>query len=92
MPGSDQRQRAGLGVGWLPRQRILPLLERGELVEKETTAPREPNILYVGWLGDHQGRAMEWWLEQLRQPSLAARLVHPNLVVAYDAGRNLAEL
>ncbi|MDH4611577.1 LysR substrate-binding domain-containing protein [Pseudomonas sp. BN102] len=68
-------QRAGLGVGWLPRQRVLALLERGELVEKETTDPREPNILYVGWQGDHQGRAMEWWLEQLRQPTLAARLI-----------------
>lgn len=68
-------QCAGLGVGWLPRQRVQLLLERGDLVEMQTTDPREPNTLYVGWQGDHQGRALEWWLEQLRQPSLAARLV-----------------
>jgi DNA-binding transcriptional LysR family regulator len=68
-------QRDGLGVGWLPRQRITSLLRRGELVEKRTADPREPNVLYVGWRGDHEGRALEWWLEQLRGPRLAKRLV-----------------
>lgn len=68
-------QRDGLGVGWLPRQRAASLLERGELIEKQTVDPREPNILYVAWRGDHEGRAMDWWLEQLRQPRLSNRLV-----------------
>ncbi len=68
-------QRAGLGVGWLPRQRVRSLLERGELVEKKTTVPREPNTLYVGWRTEHQGRALGWWVEQLKQPRLAQRLV-----------------
>ena len=65
----------GLGVGWLPRQRAGALLKRGELVEKQTADPREPNILYVAWRGEHEGRALEWWLEQLRQPRLSKRLV-----------------
>jgi DNA-binding transcriptional LysR family regulator len=68
-------QRDGLGVGWLPRQRVASLLKRGELVEKRTADPREPNLLYVGWRGDREGRALQWWLEQLRQPRLAKRLV-----------------
>lgn len=75
-------QRDGLGVGWLPRHRVSSLLARGELVEKRTTDPREPNLLYVGWRsskgerdGDGEGRALQWWLEQLRQPRLAKRLV-----------------
>ncbi|MDM0108280.1 LysR family transcriptional regulator [Variovorax sp. J22R24] len=68
-------QREGLGVGWLPRQRVAALLQRGELVEKQTADPREPNILYVAWRGEHEGRALDWWLEQLRQPRLAGRLV-----------------
>jgi DNA-binding transcriptional LysR family regulator len=68
-------QRDGLGVGWLPRRRIASLLKRGELVEKDTADPREPNVLYVAWRGDHEGRALQWWLEQLRQPRLAKRLV-----------------
>ncbi|MFC0399929.1 LysR substrate-binding domain-containing protein [Paraburkholderia rhizosphaerae] len=69
-------QRDGLGIGWVPRQRIASLLKRGELIEKETADPREPNVLYVAWLGDHEGRALQWWIDQLRQPRLAKRLVH----------------
>jgi DNA-binding transcriptional LysR family regulator len=68
-------QRAGLGVGWLPRQRIASLLARGELVEKRMAHPREPNVLYVGWRGSQRGQALEWWLAQLRQERLAQRLV-----------------
>ena len=68
-------QRDGLGVGWLPRQRVAGLLKRGELVEKPMADPREPNTLYVAWRGDHEGRALSWWLEELRQPRLAKRLI-----------------
>ena len=68
-------QREGLGVGWLPRQRVAGLLQRGALVEKAVSNPREPNLLYVAWRGDHQGRALEWWLAQLRLERLAAQLV-----------------
>jgi DNA-binding transcriptional LysR family regulator len=68
-------QRNGLGVGWLPRQRVAALLASGDLVEKPTADPREPNVLYVAWRGDHEGRALQWWLEQLRQPRLAKLLV-----------------
>jgi DNA-binding transcriptional LysR family regulator len=68
-------QRDGLGVGWLPKGRIASLLKRGELIEKNTVDPREPNVLYVAWRGDHEGRAVRWWLEQLREPRLVRRLV-----------------
>jgi DNA-binding transcriptional LysR family regulator len=68
-------QRQSLGVGWLPRQRVAGLLKRGELVEKQMADPREPNTLYVAWRGDHEGRALSWWLDQLRQPRLAKRLI-----------------
>lgn len=68
-------QRQGLGVGWLPRQRVSALLERGELVEKATANPREPNVLYVAWRGSSEGRALTWWLERLRAPLLKQRLL-----------------
>lgn len=68
-------QCEGLGVGWLPRDRIAGLLKRGDLVEKKMADPREPNLLYVAWRGDHQGRALEWWLAQLQNKRLASRLV-----------------
>ncbi|MFX1765025.1 LysR family transcriptional regulator [Paraburkholderia sp. A1RI-2L] len=75
MRAKTQAQRAGLGIGWLPRHRVASLLKRGELVEKRTANPREPNVLYVGWRNEHEGRALQWWLEQLREPRLARRLV-----------------
>jgi DNA-binding transcriptional LysR family regulator len=65
----------GLGVGWLPRHRVGSLLKNGTLVEKQMADPREPNILYVGWRGDHDGRALGWWLEKLKQSYLATQLV-----------------
>lgn len=69
-------QRAGLGVGWLPRHRVASLLARGELVERRTAAPREPNVLYAAWRAEHdEGRALAWWIEQFRQPRLARRLI-----------------
>ncbi|MEC4598374.1 LysR substrate-binding domain-containing protein, partial [Burkholderia vietnamiensis] len=68
-------QRDALGVGWLPRRRAATLLARGELLEKETADPREPNVLYVAWRGDRDGRALQWWLERLREPRLAQRLL-----------------
>jgi DNA-binding transcriptional LysR family regulator len=68
-------QREGLGVGWLPRQRVASMLAAGELVEVPTADPREPNVLYVAWRGDHEGRALGWWVEQLQNARLARRLV-----------------
>ncbi|MCP2515459.1 LysR substrate-binding domain-containing protein [Achromobacter mucicolens] len=68
-------QCAGLGVGWVPRHRAASLLARGELVELATETPREPNLLYLAWRSDHDGRALRWWLDQLRQPRMAAALM-----------------
>lgn len=68
-------QRDGLGVGWVPRHRVASLLARGELLEMATETPREPNVLYLAWRGGHEGRALKWWLEQLRQPTVATALM-----------------
>lgn len=68
-------QCAGLGVGWLPRHRVGALLKDGTLMEKQMADPREPNILYAGWRGDHDGRALGWWLEKLKQSYLSTQLV-----------------
>ncbi|MGE8185883.1 LysR family transcriptional regulator [Pseudomonas sp. NPDC086278] len=65
----------GLGVGWLPKNRVASLLKNGTLVEKQMADPREPNILYAGWRGDHDGRALGWWLDKLKQSYLSTKLV-----------------
>jgi DNA-binding transcriptional LysR family regulator len=69
-------QRDGLGVGWLPAKRVASLIARGELVARRTVDPREPNPMYVAWRGEREGRALQWWLDKLRSPRLARRLVH----------------
>jgi len=75
MRAKIQAHRAGLGAGWLPRRRVQSLLDRGELVALPMADQREPNVLYVAWRGEPQGRALQWWLEQCRQPRLAERLI-----------------
>lgn len=64
-----------LGIGWLPKARVSSLIVKGELVVKETVEQREPNTLYAAWRGNQEGRALKWWVEQLKQPKLAKRLV-----------------
>ncbi|WP_439329880.1 hypothetical protein [Comamonas guangdongensis] len=45
------------------------------MLEKEMRDSREPNQLLVSWRSDHEGRALDWWLEQLNSERLATRLV-----------------
>lgn len=70
-----QAQREGLGVGWLPKSIASPFANPANCVEMRAADPREPNTLYIGWRGDHEGRALDWWVEQVKQPKLASRLV-----------------
>lgn len=73
-------QRDGPGVGWLPRQRVASMLKNGELVEKAAADPGEPTVSSVAWRDGRAGRALQRWLEQLRQPRLARRLVRGGMV------------
>ena len=75
MHAKAMAQCGGLGVGWLPLQRVARLLQDGQLIVKRTADQREPNTLYVAWRGDRPGRGLSWWLEKLKQPKLARRLV-----------------
>lgn len=77
-------QCLGLGVGWVPRKRVATLLQRGDLIEKRTVDPREPNIMYVAWHGDREGRALTWWLERLRDARLASALLDGRDVCLLD--------
>ncbi len=68
-------QVAGLGVGWLPAAHIAAELKSGQLVVKTTEEPREPNMLYVGWVQDKTGPALSWWADKLTNPRLARALL-----------------
>lgn len=78
MQGKIAAQVAGLGVGWLPLEKVRQHLAQGTLVALETQDPREPNQLFVGWHSHRAGPALQWWVEKLRDPRLVPPLLHVN--------------
>ena len=71
-------QVAGLGVGWLPLEKVRQHLAQGTLVALTTRDPREPNLLYVGWHSHRAGPALQWWVEKLRYSRLVGPLLQQN--------------
>lgn len=68
VPGIAQKiaaQCAGLGVGYLPRHRILDALETGQLVALEIDAPRPSQTLFAAWRSGGRGRALDWFISRL---------------------------
>lgn len=58
-------QCAGLGVGYLPADRVADLLESGALVAPPLAAPIPPVQLYLAWQRGNRGRALRWFIEKL---------------------------
>ncbi len=71
-------QVAGLGVGWLPLEKVRDHLAHGSLVALATQDPRDPNLLFVGWHSHRAGPALQWWVDKLRDPRLVPPLLHRN--------------
>lgn len=68
----------GLGGGFLPESLARPYLETGRLVSREVErASRVIHISYA-WRADTggtQGRALQWWLQQLKSPATRKALL-----------------
>lgn len=84
MQAKVQAQVRGMGVGFLPEAWARPLLEAGHLVAREVARPRRVTQVGYAWRipdgseGQHAGRALQWWLKQLKSPATrAALLVNP---------------
>ncbi len=69
-------QIQGLGVGYLPLHWAQAAIDAGELCIKavETASTRAP--LQAAWRSDNQGRALHWFLEQLRQADIQEGLLN----------------
>ena len=67
-------QIAGLGVGHLPHFLAADALADGTLVSRQTELgpPREP--LRLAWRRDHDGRALQWFIEHLSAAPWQAQL------------------
>ena len=71
-------QLRGLGGGNLPLCMARPYIETGRLVVKKTErGPRVVSVHYAwrGGKGSAQGRALQWWLQQLDSPATHAALL-----------------
>jgi len=62
-------QKAGLGVGWLPRCRVKELLLSGQLIEKQVCEPRAPITLQAARHADDKGKALTWFWHRLTNDS-----------------------
>nr|WP_315430669.1 LysR family transcriptional regulator [uncultured Albidiferax sp.] len=73
-----EAQLRGLGCGFLPEGLARPYLETGRLVSRTVERPsRILNINYA-WraeAGSTHGRALQWWLQQLKSPATRAALL-----------------
>lgn len=58
-------QIAGLGVGYLTRQRAEEEVAAGRLVIRETAEPRQMITLYLAWRTNQKGKALQWFVSQL---------------------------
>ncbi|HTN35214.1 MAG TPA: LysR family transcriptional regulator [Marinobacter sp.] len=60
-------QCKGLGVGYLPRHRIMRELADGRLELLALDAPRPPVEISVAWARGNKGKALKWFVDRLRQ-------------------------
>ncbi len=65
MRSKIQAQCLGLGVGYLPKHRIVDELKSGRLVVRQCEFPRPNLIAYLAWRKDSPSRGLSWFVEQL---------------------------
>lgn len=74
-PAKLAAQAAGLGVGHLPLRLAAPAIAAGRLVAKRTTEALPDLPLHLAWRSDHEGKALDWFLEKLEDEKLRTRLL-----------------
>lgn len=65
-----EAQRKGLGVGYLPRHRIMRELAEGTLERLTLDAPRPPTEISVAWARGNKGKGLKWFINRLQQMQL----------------------
>ncbi len=68
-------QRAGLGVGRLPRMLAEAEAAAGRLVIKRLNEENRPMPLSLAWHARHEGRALEWFVARLTESGCAEALL-----------------
>ncbi|GGO86641.1 LysR family transcriptional regulator [Marinobacterium nitratireducens] len=82
VPDMDAKLKAhlaGLGIGYLPRFRAAPYLASGELREIAVELVRTDHSHYIAWHSSNRGRALQWFVEALREHNPYAELLAESL-------------
>jgi DNA-binding transcriptional LysR family regulator len=73
-----EAQLRGLGCGFLPAGLARPYLETGRLVSRTVERPSRVVHISYAWraeAGSTHGRALQWWLQQLKSPATRTALL-----------------
>lgn len=65
-----QAQASGLGCGWVPLHFARPWIDSGQLIIKEVEDRSRDSEFCVAWHKGHEGRALDWWSNRLRNTTL----------------------
>jgi len=88
MPAKLDAQIRGLGVGFLPGCLAQPYLDSGRLVARRVErSERQIQVSYAWRKGGKpgEGRALQWWLEQLKSPVTREALLGGHRSIAYSS-------
>lgn len=77
MQAKLQVQLRGLGCGFLPTAMARPYIEAGRLVTRRVARSERNVRMHYAWKGSATppGRALQWWLEQLRSHATRVALL-----------------
>lgn len=67
MSAKIEAHRCGLGVGYVPANRVTQYLANGELIKLDIEERREEEPCMLAWKSSNRGQALNWVLEQLRE-------------------------
>ena len=77
MPAKLDAQVRGMGTGFLPTCLAQPYIDTGRLVVKRVERAERQVQVHYAWRGNNagRGRALQWWLEQLKRRVTRAALL-----------------
>jgi len=75
MQAKIEAQRAGLGIGYLPRHLARAEIEAGTLVPRTPEEPKSSIPIYLAWRTGHRGQSLSWFLERFEDPVLRDSLL-----------------
>jgi DNA-binding transcriptional LysR family regulator len=80
MPAKLDAQLRGMGGGFLPTYMAQPYIDAGQLIAMQVQRPSQVAKTSYAWRQDactQAGRALQWWLAQLENPSTRLALLGP---------------